>query len=240
MSSVSHFTEPDPRPVLFFDIDNCLYSRGCNIFDEMQKLINKFFTTHLSLTVDDAHHLHMKYYKQYGLAIEGLARHHKIDPLVFNHEVDDALPLDNILKPDPKLRKLLEDIDRDKVRLWLLTNAYVTHAKRVIKLLGVDDMFEGVTYCDYSQTPLVCKPSQTMYEKAEKEAKAPSKDKCYFVDDSHLNCKHAADRGWITAHLVEPDIALPSTPASQYLIRNLEELRTCFPHLFKHDTTTDD
>jgi hypothetical protein len=35
--------------------------------------------------------LHQKYYKEYGLAIEGLTRHHKIDPLVFNYEVDDAL-----------------------------------------------------------------------------------------------------------------------------------------------------
>lgn len=123
----------------------------------------------------------MKYYKEYGLAIEGLTRHHKIDPLAFNREVDDALPLDEILKPNPQLRRLLEDIDRSQVRLWLLTNAYVTHAKRVVRLLEVDDLFEGVTYCDYSQTPLVCKPSQVMYDKAEREAGASSSGECYFV-----------------------------------------------------------
>lgn len=128
--------------------------------------------------------LHMKYYKEYGLAIEGLTRHHKIDPLEFNREVDDALPLDDILKPDPKLRRLLEDIDRSKVRMWLLTNAYVTHAKRVVKLLQVDDLFEGITYCDYGNSPLVCKPSQAMYERAEKEAGASSTSECYFVGKS--------------------------------------------------------
>ncbi|KAE8355270.1 Haloacid dehalogenase-like hydrolase-domain-containing protein [Aspergillus coremiiformis] len=224
---------PDSRPVFFFDIDNCLYSRKSNIHDEMQTLIHKFFVKHLSLGAEDAHMLHMKYYKEYGLAIEGLTRHHKIDPLQFNCEVDDALPLDRILKPDPRLRKLLEDIDRSKVRPWLLTNAYVTHGTRVVKLLEVDDMFEGITYCDYSQPPLVCKPTQEMYAKAEREARAPSTETCYFVDDSGLNCKHAAARGWTTAHLVEPELPLPDTPASQYLIRNLEELRTCFPHLFK-------
>ncbi|RAK73578.1 uncharacterized protein BO72DRAFT_232289 [Aspergillus fijiensis CBS 313.89] len=31
----------DPRPIFFFDIDNCLYSRECNIHDEMQKLISE-------------------------------------------------------------------------------------------------------------------------------------------------------------------------------------------------------
>ncbi|PLB55797.1 pyrimidine 5'-nucleotidase [Aspergillus steynii IBT 23096] len=233
MSTATPSTESDNRPVFFFDIDNCLYSRECNIFGHMQELINKFFTTHLSLSTEDAHVLHMKYYKEYGLAIEGLTRHHKIDPLEFNREVDDALPLDDVLKPDLKLRQLLEDIDKDKVRLWLLTNAYVTHAKRVVKLLQVDDMFEGVTYCDYSQTPLVCKPSQEMYEKAEREAKVPSGAKSYFVDDSHLNCKHAAERGWETAHLVELGVTPPSAPASQYMVRSLEDLRICFPHLFK-------
>jgi pyrimidine and pyridine-specific 5'-nucleotidase len=225
--------DPDPRPVFFFDIDNCLYSRECNIHDEMQKLIHQFFVKHLSLSAEDAHMLHQKYYKEYGLAIQGLTRHHTIEPLEFNREVDDALPLDKILKPDPKLRKLLEDIDKSKVKMWLLTNAYITHAQRVIKLLKVDDLFEGITFCDYSQPPLICKPSQDMYEKAEIEAKVPSTEQCYFVDDSHLNCKHAAERGWTTVHLVEPTLPVPRVPASQYMIRSLEELRTLFPQFFK-------
>jgi pyrimidine and pyridine-specific 5'-nucleotidase len=204
----------------------------------MEKLINKFFVKHLSLEPQDAHMLHRKYYTEYGLAIEGLARHHKIDPLEFNREVDDALPLDDILKPAPELRKMLEDIDRSKVRLWLLTNAYVNHAKRVVKLLQVDDLFEGVTYCDYSKMPLVCKPSQEMYEKAEIEAGVPSSAQCYFVDDSYLNCKHAEARGWNTVHLVEPGLPIPRIPACKYMVHNLDHLRVHFPHLFKQTNGT--
>lgn len=216
-----------------------------------------FFAKHLSLGPEDAHMLQQKYYKEYGLAIEGLTRHHKIDPLEFNREVDDALPLDSILKPDPKLRELLEAIDRRKVKMWLLTNAYVNHAERVVKLLQVEDLFEGVTYCDYGQLPLVCKPSQDMYEKAEIEAGAPSATQCYLVgmsaesctsllsfskpktdgeilvDDSHLNCKHAEARGWTTIHLVEPGLPIPRIPACKYLVHNLEQLRVLFPQLFK-------
>ncbi|EAW14195.1 putative pyrimidine 5'-nucleotidase [Aspergillus clavatus NRRL 1] len=205
----------------------------CNIHDEMQKLINQFFVKHLSLSSENAHMLHQKYYKEYGLALEGLTRHHTINPLRFNCEVDDALPLDKILKPAPELRKFLEDIDTSKVKPWLLTNAYITHARRVVKLLGVDDLFEGITYCDYAHPPLVCKPSQDMYEKAEIEAQALSTEECYFVDDSYLNCKHAAERGWTTVHLVEPMLPVPPVPASQYMIRSLEELRKLFPQLFK-------
>ena len=143
--------------------------------------IDEFFVKHLSLSPEDAVMLHHKYYKEYGLAIEGLTRFHKIDPLEFNRQVDDALPLDTILKPDPQLRQLLEDFDRTKVKLWLFTNAYVTHGKRVVKLLGVDDLFEGITYCDYAAEKLVCKPHVEMFKRAETQSGAISTDKCYFV-----------------------------------------------------------
>ncbi|KMQ43022.1 HAD-like domain [Trichophyton rubrum] len=220
----------DSRPVFFFDIDNCVHSK---IHDLMQELIDKFFVKHLSLDVEDAVMLHHRYYKEYGLAIEGLTRFHKIDPLVFNREVDDALPLDDILKPNMKLRTLLEDFDKTKVKLWLLTNAYVTHGKRVVKLLGVDDLFEGITYCDYSAEKLVCKPDREMYLKAEREAGAASPEECYFVDDSHLNCRHAQAHNWTTIHFVEPTLPAPETRASKYQIADLEEIRALFPQFFK-------
>lgn len=141
----------------------------------------KYFVNHLALSKEDADHLHTKYYKDYGLAVSGLAKHHKIDPLDFNREVDDVLPLEGIIVPDPKLRALLGDVDKSKVKLWLFTNAYVTHGRRVVRLLGVEDMFEGITYCDYSQLPLVCKPHEEMYQKAEEEAGVTDSTQCYFV-----------------------------------------------------------
>ncbi|KAL7627442.1 suppressor of deletion of TFIIS [Parahypoxylon ruwenzoriense] len=222
-----------PRPVLFFDIDNCLYPRSAKVYDLMADLIDKYFATHLGLSEEEAIQLHKDYYKNYGLAIEGLVRHHQIDPLDYNAKVDDALPLEGIIKPNPQLRKLLEDIDTSKVKLWLLTNAYVTHGQRVVKLLGIDDLFEGLTYCDYSQAPIICKPHKDMFAKAMKEAGVERDDECYFVDDSYANAVGAQQLGWTTAHLVEEGLELPSTPASQYQIRHLEELRDIFPQFFK-------
>ena len=95
--------------------------------------------------------------------------------------VDDALPLEDILSPDPKLRSLLEDLDRSKVKPWLFTNAYVSHGKRVVKLLGVGDMFEGITFCDYGAPKLLCKPAPDMFQKAMNEASVESPSDCYFV-----------------------------------------------------------
>ncbi|KAL8806327.1 MAG: hypothetical protein Q9223_004584 [Gallowayella weberi] len=169
-------------------------SKGKKVHELMTVLINKYFEKHLSLSTDDADLLHQKYYKDYGLAISGLVVHHKVDPLEFNREVDDALPLDGLITPNPDLRRLLEDIDTSKVKPWLFTNAYITHGQRVVKLLGIEDLFE---------------------------------------DDSHLNCRHAQARGWTTAHLLEPDRPEPPEKASKYQIRDLESLRSIFPHFFR-------
>ncbi|KAL8901433.1 MAG: hypothetical protein Q9207_005203 [Kuettlingeria erythrocarpa] len=149
-----------------------------HIFDERK---DQYFAQHLALSAEDANMLHMEYYKNYGLAISGLVTHHKVDPLEYNREVDDALPLDGLITPNSELRRLLEDIDKSKVKMWLFTNAHITHAQRVVKLLGIEDLFEGITFCDYRQLPFVCKPHREMFEKAEAEAGVQSVEDCYFV-----------------------------------------------------------
>ena len=159
----------------------------------MKVLINSYFMRHLLLSESDAHTLHEKYYKDYGLAVSGLALHHKIDPLEFNREVDDALPLEDMITSNSQLRQLLDDIDKSKVKLWLFTNAHITHARRVVKLLGVEDMFEGLTYCDYSNMPLHPKPHTEAYEKAELDAGVVSVHDCLFVGKYSDNVSHEAE-----------------------------------------------
>jgi len=221
------------RKVFFFDIDNCLYPKSYRIHDMMGQLIDGYFEKNLSLSKEDAFNLHQRYYKDYGLAIEGLVRHHKVDPLEYNREVDDALPLDDVIKPNPELRQLLEDINRDEVKLWLFTNAYITHGQRVIRLLDLEDCFEGITYCDYGAGKLVCKPRREMYDKAMREAGATDVSQCYFVDDSALNAQAAKEYGWKAAHLVEPLTKSPEKPVADFQIGHLEELRQVFLELFK-------
>ncbi|KAG7123244.1 hypothetical protein HYQ46_010711 [Verticillium longisporum] len=204
---------PASKPVLFFDIDNCLYPRT------------------ISTTVYTLGNLKSRTSWQSSLI--SLVRHHEIDPLEYNSKVDDALPLEDILTPDPELRQLLQDIDRSKVSVRLLTNAYKTHGQRVVKLLGIEDQFEGLTFCDYAEQPLTCKPAKAMYLKAMQHAGVERPEDCYFVDDSYQNCKAAQEYGWTAAHLVEEGLPVPRTPASQYQIRHLQELRNVYPQFFK-------
>ena len=206
----------------------------------MQDLIDAYFIRHLSLPAGDATKLRKKYYKDYGLAISGLVKHHQIDPLAYNREVDDALPLEGVITEDKGLRRLLEDMDKSKVKLWLFTNAHITHARRVVKLLGVEDLFEGVTYCDYGRTPLVAKPHMEMFEKAEREAGVEGRmGECFFVDDSALNCRHADERGWVVVHKLEEQDPEPERRLGKYQIRSLEELRVLFPQFFGRASVID-
>ena len=162
--------------------DNCSPPlTGAKVHDLMADLIDKYFANHLSLEWDEAVRLHKEYYQNYGLAIEGLVRHHQIDPLEYNSKVDDALPLEGVIKPNQELKDLLADIDRSKVKLWLFTNAYVNHAKRVISLLELEGVFEGITYCDYSSMPLVCKPHAEAFARAMKQAGVDKVEDCFFV-----------------------------------------------------------
>ncbi len=147
----------------------------------MSDLIDDYFSKHLDISWDEAVRLHKEYFTNYGLAIEGLVRHHQIDPMEYNAKVDDALPLETVIMPNPELRQLLMDIDKSKVKMWLFTNAYKTHGERVVKLLGIEDLFEGLTFCNYSEVPFVCKPQPNMYKKAMREAEIENPEDCFFV-----------------------------------------------------------
>lgn len=76
-ADIAHTREEDSRPVVFFDIDNTLYSASSNISHEMGKRIHAYFLT-LGMPDDEASELHHKYYKEYGLALRGLVRHHNV------------------------------------------------------------------------------------------------------------------------------------------------------------------
>ncbi|OBA14458.1 uncharacterized protein OGAPODRAFT_17232 [Ogataea polymorpha] len=233
---------PDNEKVFFFDIDNCLYKRSTKIHDLMQVYIHRFFKEHLHLNDEDAHALHMKYYKEYGLAIEGLVRLHKIDAMEYNKVVDDALPLDKILRPNPKLREMLLRLKKSgKVgRLWLYTNAYKNHGLRVVRLLGIGDLFDGITFCDYAKFPLTCKPMKESFDQALRQAGVIDPKNAYFVDDSGLNVVAAKKYGWgKVIQFVERDEDMQELAAGSQeeregiiVIRDILELEKVCPELF--------
>ena len=77
--------------------------------------------------------------------------------------MDGGLQLEQTLGPDARLATLLAGI---RARRWVLTNAGLPHARRVLRLLGVEEYFEGIIYCDYSEPNFPAKPDRLAYERA--------------------------------------------------------------------------
>lgn len=190
------------KKIFFFDIDNCLYPPSMKINDMMQVKIHDYFKQNLQLNDEEAHNLHMNYYKTYGLAIEGLVRNHQVDALDYNSKVDDALDLHAVLRYDKSLRDILITIkESHKFDLfWLITNAYKNHALRVVSFLGIGDLFDGLTFCDYSKYPIVCKPMKEYFYNCFNLTRIDYHDENvmknqYFIDDSELNVKAVHNLG---------------------------------------------
>ncbi|KAG8752391.1 hypothetical protein FRC12_011997 [Ceratobasidium sp. 428] len=170
-------TKPDDdRVVVWFDIDNTLYPPNERIVSLVQGKIHDYFVN-LNFEPDEARALHHRYYTEY-------------DPLDFDAKVDASLPLEDLLTPNPAVRKLLEDIDPSKARIWALTNAYKTHAQRVLKILQLEDLFEGMVFCDYGAHDFACKPERNFYNQALVLANTTA-EKSYFVDDNFGNVRGA-------------------------------------------------
>lgn len=92
----------DPRSVIFFDIDNTLYSASSRIADAMSTRIHFYFTS-LGLSEDEASETHLRYHKTYGLALRGLVSHHKVDPLDFDRRF--------VSSPSTLLKRVLTEMN---------------------------------------------------------------------------------------------------------------------------------
>lgn len=169
----------------------------------------------LGLDEHEAAKLHTHYYKEYGLAIRGLVKHHTIDPMDYDEKCDGSLPLERVLHPDPALRALLERIDRRKVRVYALTNAYKTVRRRPHSLPAACTaravapparlaraghrvlrlQHPQLVRCAHAH-PSSCKPEQAFYSAAQAAVHAAPDAHVYFVDDSMQNIVAARTFGW--------------------------------------------
>ncbi|KZP32961.1 pyrimidine 5-nucleotidase [Athelia psychrophila] len=267
----------DTRPVIWLDIDNTLYPASAKVAHAMGEKIHEYFfensigvsseeLAHLSeqeatkLRHERARDFHGKYYAQHGLALRGLVLHHSVDATEFDEKCDQALRLEDMIKPDDAVIQLLDDIDQSKYRIWGLTNAYKYHAERVLEILQLRRFIEGLVYCDYTKAggdlqDLVCKPDPGFYHKANVQANVTDPSQSYFIDDNRRNIDAAKDLGWgHCAHLHETRPETQDTAGNgaqsivehigstrkagalandAVVISNLQELRAVWPEVFK-------
>lgn len=211
-----------PFEILFFDLDDTLYPHDTGLWEAIKARMSLYMQARLNLPEEQIPELRRHYFETYGTTLRGLQRHHQVeadDYLAFVHD----LPLGEFLQPDPRVRALLEGLSQTK---WIFTNADAYHARRVLRALRLDQLFEGII--DVRAIDFACKPEPKAYRKALELANARQADRCMLLDDSPVNLAGARKFG-ITTVLVREGVPHPD---ADYTIPGLLALPDAVPELW--------
>ena len=174
--------------VLIFDLDNTLYPAEKQLFGLIDVRINRYMTEIVGIPAPDVDALRRQYWKLYGVTLQGLIRHHGVDPedyLLYVHDVD----VRSRLTPDPVLREALSNLPHRKA---VFTNGSSCHANRVLSALGIADIFEEVY--DIRVAAYLPKPWPEPYH-AVLEKLGTTPDRCIMIEDSRDNLETAKKLG---------------------------------------------
>ena len=88
------------RKTWIFDLDNTLYPRHVNLFEQVDQKIRDYVARVLDVPPVEARELQKSYYRDYGTTLRGLMLEHDVAPdefLEFVHDVDHSR-----VPPDPE------------------------------------------------------------------------------------------------------------------------------------------
>ncbi|NIQ97460.1 MAG: pyrimidine 5'-nucleotidase, partial [Desulfuromonadales bacterium] len=176
---------------ILFDLDNTLYAPERRLFSLIDVRINRYMHEVAGIAPEEVDGLRRRYWREYGVTLQGLIRHHGVDPedyLEYVHDVDVA----SRLSPDPHLRRQLSDLPLPKV---IFTNGSRGHAGRVLHHLGIADQFDDIF--DIRVAGYLPKPFRDPYDKVLGHLGICGSD-CVMVEDSADNLKTAKDLGMRT------------------------------------------
>ena len=163
---------------IIFDLDNTLYSptsaMDSGITRRMMEAVAEFF----GVDMDKAVELRHKNLPRFSTTLEWLRSEGLKDVEGYFKKVHPDNEADELM-PDPNLRPFLESIEQKKI---ILTNAPREHADRVLKKLGVTDLFSALI--DIRDCGLRGKPYAASYKLAMQKC-GGNIDDTIFLDDQY-------------------------------------------------------
>ncbi len=207
--------------ILFFDLDDTLYDSSNGLWEAIRARMGMYMHERLGIPADQVPVLRRKYFETYGTTLRGLQIHHQVNANDYLNYVHN-LPLEKFLHPDPRLRAMLLNLPQTK---WIFTNADADHARRVLRILGVEDCFQGIA--DIRAMDFHCKPEVVAYQLAMELAGEDDPRRCLMIDDSARNLAVARWLGFTTV-LVSRD---GTHPSAHYSISCIHDLPKAIPEL---------
>ena len=173
-----------------FDLDNTLYAGERKVFEQVEKRMALYVCKKLNVDMNKAKEIQKNYFYEYHTTLNGLIKHHQVNPMDFLDFVHD-INID-FLHKDIELDKELKKLDGKKI---IFTNGSKKHGKNVTKRLGIeqhfDDIFDIVD-CNFIPKPAI-EPYKRLIEKHKIDPKL-----CGFVEDIARNLKPAYEMGMKT------------------------------------------
>ncbi|HEY5936011.1 MAG TPA: pyrimidine 5'-nucleotidase [Kofleriaceae bacterium] len=176
---------------LIFDLDNTLYPPSRGVVERVDDRINRFMIERLGMSLDLAATLRARYRDAYGTTLNGLMRHHGIEPDDYLDAVHE-IAVEELLAPDRELQSMLALLPHRKV---VFTNGSAAHADRVLACLAVREHFHDVFSLE--RVSYVPKPERAAFETvlATLDVAAGA---CLFLDDRQDNLATARTLGMRT------------------------------------------
>ena len=205
--------------ILLFDLDNTLYSSERELFTLIDERINRFMNEVAGIPLAEVDTLRRSYWQRYGVTMQGLMRHHGVDPeeyLAYVHDID----VSSRLQADPALREALSAVP---LRKAVFTNSSRDHSERVLKALGLCGLFEEIY--DIRIANYLPKPGPEPYHAVLGRINLPA-SRCIMVEDSPENLRTAKDLGMGTI-LVG---SLPDTPHIDVQIPAAGDISSALTH----------
>ncbi|HFC08645.1 MAG TPA: pyrimidine 5'-nucleotidase [Chloroflexi bacterium] len=212
--------------VWLLDLDGTLYTDRTGLWPAISARITRYLEVRLGLAPGAAQALRRRWVAAYGTTLQGLLHEmpHHADPydyFAFTHD----LPLEAYLAPDPRLRRTLEALPGPK---WVFTNADAAHARRVLEILGVAEVFEGII--DIFATDLHPKPWESAYRQALTLAGNPPPGDAVLVDDRLCNLTAARPLGFRTVWVAREAAAAEARQVDA-VIPEIYALPRAFPRI---------
>ncbi|MEP7135885.1 MAG: pyrimidine 5'-nucleotidase [Chloroflexota bacterium] len=174
---------------LFFDLDDTLYPNSTGLWKAIKERMNLYMHERMGIPAEQVPQLREQYFKMYGTTLRGLQARHKVDVedyLAFVHD----LPLKDFLTPNPTQREIIASLPSRKL---IFTNADSNHARRVLAVLQLEDLFDGIV--DVNAVAPYCKPMPEAFAIAQELANEPDPRKCVMIDDLPRTTKAALEVG---------------------------------------------
>ena len=179
-----------PR-VWLFDLDDTLHDASHASMGHLHVSMGLYIQEQLGLSKPDSDALRRKYWQRYGATLLGLVRHHAVKAAHFLHHTHLLPGL------EARVRGHAADIvalKRLKGRKFILTNAPAAYAARVIGVLGIAHLFDGVITIEdmHMFGDLRPKPDARMLRRVAARLRV-SPSRCVLVEDT-LDHQKAARR----------------------------------------------